>query len=302
MALLQKRRDNHIISKQKEEVESQNHLIAFQKAQVDEKNKEITDSITYAKLIQEAILPDYKFWLQNLSTSFVLYQPKDIVAGDFYWMEKNGDNLLFAAADCTGHGVPGAMVSVVCHNALNRAVREYQLTSPAEILGKVRELVVETFASDYDKGANIKDGMDIAICSWNQASKSLIYAGANNPLWVVTSCDLDLIQKANLNDLKLFEVKADKQPIGAYDLAKPFNEHTINRELGDTIYIFSDGFPDQFGGTRGKKLKQQAFREQLLAINKQGMPQQKEALWQAMINWMGDYEQVDDICVIGLRV
>ncbi|GAG60940.1 unnamed protein product, partial [marine sediment metagenome] len=195
--LRQKKRANRLISMQKEEVE-------YQKDMVEEKNREITDSITYALRIQEAILPPDRIVKEYLQESFILYKPKDIVAGDFYWMEVIGDTTIFAAADCTGHGVPGAMVSVVCHGALNRSVREFGLTDPAKILDKTRELVIETFeASDEE----VKDGMDIALCSLT--GTELQYAGAHNPLWV-------------LRNGEVLETKADKQPIGKYAELKPF--------------------------------------------------------------------------------
>lgn len=302
IALFQKRRDNLLISKQKEEVESQNKLIEIQKNEVDEKNREITDSITYAKRIQEAILPSTEFWKSNLPDSFVLYRPKDIVAGDFYWIEKSGDKMLFAAADCTGHGVPGALVSVVCHNALNRAVREFELTDPADVLTKVRELVIETFESQRSDNTTIKDGMDLALCSLNTITKELVYAGANNPLWIISERELSLVKRAESETYNLFEIKPDKHAIGANDVLKPYQSNKIQLAPKDSIYIFSDGFQDQFGGPKGKKLKQVAFREMLLDIQDLTLNMQEEVLWDQLQKWKGDLEQVDDICVIGLKV
>lgn len=268
----QKKRDNLLINEQKQEVE--------------EKNKEITDSITYAKRIQEAILPPRSELNKHLKNGFVLYKPKDIVAGDFYWLEQKNDTILFAAADCTGHGVPGAMVSVVCNNALNRAVREFGITNPAEILSKVRELVIETFEKSRD---DVKDGMDIALCSLNLKTNELNYAGANNSLYLV-------------RDGKLSEVKADKQPIGIYVTKDSFTNHKINLQKGDAIYIFTDGYADQFGGEKGKKFKYEPFRKLLLDNENKPMDDQKEILDNSFETWKGSYEQVDDVCVIGVKI
>ncbi|MDB4534627.1 tetratricopeptide repeat protein, partial [Vicingaceae bacterium] len=222
----ERKKNNNILLQKNDEISEQKDI-------VDEKNKEILDSITYAKRIQNAILPTPKIVKEYLQESFILYKPKDIVAGDFYWMESvvsnNKQKVLFAAADCTGHGVPGAMVSVVCHNALNRSVREYGLTDPGEILDKTREIVIQEFEkSDED----VKDGMDIALCSLQE--NTLKYAGAHNPLWLV---------KKN----EIIEIKANKQPIGKFDNPVPYTTHTINLEKEDSLYIFSDGFVDQFG-------------------------------------------------------
>ena len=302
-ALVQKKKDNRLISAQKTEVEFQNKEIELQRIVLEEKNREITDSITYAKRIQEAILPEEEFWSTHLPDSFVLYKPKDIVAGDFYWMEKRDNLVLFAAADCTGHGAPGAMVSVVCHNALNRAVREYGLIRPAEILNKVRELVVETFESQLDQTSDtIKDGMDIALCSMDLNAKTVSYAGAHNPLWLISKHDHDLAMRTEKDDLKLYEIKADKQPIGSFEAARPFADHTIKLNSGATIYVFSDGYSDQFGGDRGKKFKQASMRDLILNIQGTSLDEQKSTLGNTIDSWRGELEQIDDICIIGIRV
>jgi serine phosphatase RsbU (regulator of sigma subunit) len=267
-----------------------NLLIAQQKELVDIKNKEIMDSISYAKRIQNAILPPAKLVKEFLKDSFILYKPKDVVAGDFYWMETVGEKVLFAAADCTGHGVPGAMVSVVCNNALNRSVRELGITDPGEILNKARSIVVEEFEKSDEE---VKDGMDIAICSLE--GNKLEYAGANNPLWIIRKGEL-------------IETKADKQPIGHYYDPKPYTTHSFDLEPGDSIYVFTDGYVDQFGGESlpnakpgGKKFKSKAFKELLLSIQDKSMEEQKEILDDAFENWKGSLEQIDDVCVIGVK-
>jgi ligand-binding sensor domain-containing protein/serine phosphatase RsbU (regulator of sigma subunit) len=262
--------------------------VVQQKELVEQKNKEITDSITYAKRIQEAILPSASIIHSLLKDAFVLYKPKDIVAGDFYWLEEKNGKILLAAADCTGHGVPGAMVSVVCNNALNRTVREFDLDQPGQILNKVRDIVIETFNKS---GEDVKDGMDIAMVSIQFAGDKTIleYSGANNSLFVMTG-----------NELKV--IPADKQPIGKYALTESFTNHRIELKKGDTFYIFTDGYIDQFGGDKGKKLKFQGFMNILTGIHTESMKSQKKALDDYFNQWRGNLEQVDDVCVIGVRI
>jgi serine phosphatase RsbU (regulator of sigma subunit) len=282
-----------LASKQKNIIEAQKQQVDNAFERLEEKNREVTDSIMYAKRIQGATLPADSFLARWQESMFVLYKPKDIVAGDFYWLEIVNKQILFAAADCTGHGVPGAMVSVLCNNALNRAVREYNLTDPGLILDKTREIITGGFErSDED----VKDGMDIAICAlatYEDDQKNvrsvLKYAGAHNPLWIVRNGEV-------------IETKADKQPIGKFERETPFTTHTFELEPNDTFYIFSDGYVDQFGGEKGKKLKAKAFREILVSIQEMSMEDQKIFLDQKFEEWRGGLEQVDDICVIGVRV
>jgi serine phosphatase RsbU (regulator of sigma subunit)/TPR repeat protein len=262
----------------------QNKIIEKQKGIVEEAHGEIKDSMEYAKRIQNAIFPASKIVKEYLKESFVLYKPKDIVAGDFYWMEQKGNKVLFAAADCTGHGVPGAMVSVLCNGALNRSVREFDLSDPADILEKAREIVIQEFEKSEE---DVKDGMDIALCSLE--GMKLKYAGAHNPLWI-------------LHNGEVIETKAHKQPIGKFDKLTSYTTHTFNLETGDTIYIFSDGYIDQFGGEKGKKFKAKAFRTLLLSIQDKSMEEQKEIIDDTFETWRGDLEQIDDVCIIGVRV
>lgn len=258
--------------------------LVHQKEIVEEKNTEILDSINYARRIQSAILPPTKIVKEYLKNSFILYKPKDVVAGDFYWMEHTNGKVLFAAADCTGHGVPGAMVSVVCNNALNRSVREYGLTDPGEILGKTREIVIDEFDQSEE---DVKDGMDIALCSLE--GNILKYSGAHNPLWIIRNGEI-------------IETKADKEPIGKFDKQSPYTTHTFELQKGDSVYIFSDGYPDQFGGERGKKYKSGNFKKLLLSIQEHSMERQRELLDEEFENWRGKIEQIDDVCVIGVRI
>ena len=278
------RKQKSIIEEQKTEVEKQKSVVELAHTELEEKNKEITDSIQYAKRIQNAILPPNKVVKEYLQESFIYYKPKDIVAGDFYWLEHSKNKVLFAAADCTGHGVPGAMVSVVCNNGLNRSVREFGLTDPGEILNRTREIVVQEFEKSEEE---VKDGMDIALCSLE--GNKLQYAGAHNPLWLI-------------RDGELIETKANKQPIGQFDNPEPYTTHTLELKKGDSLYIFSDGYADQFGGEKGKKLKTANFKKLLLSIQKESMEKQKQLIDEAFEHWRGDLEQLDDVCVIGVRI
>ena len=283
------------VVEQKKEAEKQREEAEHQKEIVEEKQKEITDSITYAKRIQDAILPSKELINKALPNSFVMYRPKDIVAGDFYWLEPlSDDEVIFAAADCTGHGVPGAMVSVVCNNALNRTVREFGIKNPALLLDKTRELVVEQFEQRVSlikdaSGHTIKDGMDIAVCKLNKKSKVLEYAGANNPLWLI-------------RDGELIETKGNKQPVGKFDPSSPFTSHEFKVQAEDAIYIFSDGYADQFGGEKGKKFKSSSLKKLLLSIHKLPLDKQLEELEKNFDDWKGSFEQLDDVCLIGFKI
>jgi serine phosphatase RsbU (regulator of sigma subunit) len=330
-----------------------------QKGLVEEKNKQVTDSITYAKRIQTALMPSLKTVNEHLPDSFVIYFPKDIVAGDFYWMEairladsrlddvliskstdevnqqidnqhidnQHIDNqhistssnqhieksahqlILLAACDCTGHGVPGAMVSVVCNNALNRAVREFDLTQPAAILNKTEEIVTENFAKN-DLG--IKDGMDISLVSikYNPENNTteLQWAGANNPIWIVRTSSPDSFKDdadewTQNEQWWLEETKADKQPIGINENNHPFTNHHFTLAKNETFYIFSDGFADQFGGETGrKKLTRKRFKDLILSIQNLTMAEQKQAIETFFFNYKKALEQIDDVLVIGVRI
>lgn len=264
----------------------QKNVIEQQKLIVEEKNKEITDSINYAKRIQTAILPSIDKIREELPQSFVYYQPKDIVAGDFYWFTKKANKILIAVADCTGHGVPGAMVSVVCHNALNRAVGDFNLVNPAKILDKTAELVIEAFKKNNE---DVKDGMDISLCSFDLENNKLEYAGAINSLFYI-------------RENNLTEIKGDKQPIGQYAEIKPFTNHSIDLLPNDKFYLFSDGYPDQFGGEKGKKFMYKKFRDLILEISNNEFSKQEGKLEKEFHNWKEDLEQVDDVCVIGVKI
>jgi len=272
------------------EVVRQKEEIDKQKEQIEEYFVQVTDSIKYAQKIQEAILPPDHHVSRLLPESFILYRPKDIVSGDFYWLGEAKDKVFFAAVDCTGHGVPGAFMSIVGYNQLKQAIITTGGSNPAEILDHLNQGVSETL-HQTDENSTSKDGMDIAICSLNHKTLELEYAGAFNPLYLLR------------ND-EIIETKGNKFPIGSFlDGETPnFTNHKIQLEKGDQLYIFSDGYADQFGGPRGKKFMYKRFRELLVSNSKESLGKQKELLKEALFDWMKNEEQVDDILVIGVRV
>lgn len=269
-----------------ETMQKEKELFKLKNVVLKEALDEIEASVRYAQHIQEAILPPIEMIKAKLPDTFVLYKPKDVVAGDFYWLEEMGDMVLIAAADCTGHGVPGAMVSVVCSNALNRAVKEFKLSSTGAILDKVTDLVMEAFEKSI---AEVKDGMDISILSINKKTKELQWSGANNPLLYSDNGELK-------------EITADKQPIGKSDYRKPFTTHTITYKPGTLFYLFTDGYADQFGGPKGKKFLFKHFKEILSSFMDKELNTQQEILDETFRNWKGELMQVDDVCVIGIRI
>lgn len=276
-----------ITKQQKRIIEIKSEETAFQKHLIEEKQKEIIDSITYAKRLQQAILPPADFINIYLKNNFVLYQPKDIVAGDFYWMYVANEVVYIAAADSTGHGVPGAMVSIVCSNALDKAVKEFGLTDTGKILDKTTDLVLETFAKS---GEEIKDGMDISLLSIDFKNKKISWSGANNALLYMTPSN------------SLCQIKPDKQPIGKSDHRKPFTIHQVDYIIGTTFYLMTDGYPDQFGGPKGKKYKYRQLEELLIANSHLSLPEQSNLLLQSFTSWKGDLEQVDDVTIIGIKI
>jgi serine phosphatase RsbU (regulator of sigma subunit) len=279
-------KQKRIIEKQKAIVEKQKQETEHQKLLVEAHQKEIIDSINYAKRLQMAILPTTETVREHLPDSFIFYQPKDIVSGDFYWIEHLDDTTFIAAADSTGHGVPGSMVSILCSNALNRAVKEFRLRNTGEILNKTRELVLETFAKS---SSDVKDGMDISLLAIHKAKQTLFWSGANNSLWYVV-------------EGKLNEIKGDKQPIGKTENAKPFTCHTVPYQAGSIFYLYTDGYADQFGGSKGKKFKYRQLQEYVLANSSRPMEEQKQLLGEEFENWKGNLEQVDDVTIIGLKI
>ena len=270
------------------EDEIQKKFSREQKLIIESKNRDIMDSIRYALKIQSAILPSKNVFADNGIKGFIYHVPKDVVAGDFYWVERHGDNLFFAVADCTGHGVPGAILSIMCADTLNRLVDDMQMKDTAEILDAAREIIIGYLGQGEDK---MQDGMDIALCRLNLKNNELQYAGANNPIYIF---------KDKSKEISI--LKSDKQPVAHYIKQKPFTSQTITVCKKDTIFLFTDGYADQFGGDKGKKFKYKNFREFLFSNVEKSMEEQKKELDKNLRNWMKDLEQVDDICVMGVKV
>ncbi len=269
--------------KQKAEIE-------FQKSTVDLKNKEITESINYAKNVQDALMPNAGELSNIFKESFVTYLPKDIVAGDFYWWHDFSDQgkkkTLIAAADCTGHGVPGAMVSVVCINALNRAVNEFNLEKPNEVLDKVNFIVNETFSKN---NKHINDGMDISMLYVDYDNSVINWTGANNRL-------------IYFKGEELVEVKPDKQAIGKSEIKKPFSFNSMPLVQDTIYYLLTDGFHDQFGGDKNKKLGIAKLRSLMIDHCKKPMHEQAVIFESTFRSWKNNLEQTDDVTLIGIKV
>jgi serine phosphatase RsbU (regulator of sigma subunit)/Flp pilus assembly protein TadD len=274
--------------KQKQLIELKNKETEEQKKIIEEKNKDITDSINYAKQIQRALLREEEHVSSHLPEHAILFMPKDIVSGDFYWATEKEDYWYFAVADCTGHGVPGAIMSMLGISFLNDISFSEKLLSPNEILNKLRDRIVSELRQG-DESIGNRDGMDISLCRLNLKTLELLWAGANNSLNLIRNGHLEII-------------KADKQPIGYYPNPKPFTNHTIQLQKGDSIYIYSDGYADQFGGEKGKKLTYKRLENLLIEKSALPLKEQKVLLKKAFIDWKGSLEQVDDVCMVGVRV
>jgi serine phosphatase RsbU (regulator of sigma subunit) len=280
---LVKKRSNELLSKQNAEIQEQKEII-------EEKNKDITDSIRYAKRIQDAILPAPEQMQAVFPESWCYFRPKDIVSGDFYWFEKEGDYRLFAVVDCTGHGVPGALLSVVGHNLLGKAVHDLKLVMPDQILSFMNEEIRRMLRHHDGDESAVQDGMDMALCSYHAPTKKLYFSGSINPLYLYRNGEF-------------IEYKSDKILIGSsLQQDKSFTLHTIDAQPGDLLFLFSDGFADQFGGENGKKLKYKYFRQLLLTITGKPMEVQAEKLNKAFEDWKKGYDQVDDVCVVAVRL
>ncbi len=270
------------------EVKERTREVLDQKNVIEIKNREVTESLHYAKRIQAAILPDIKKINQSLQDLFILYLPKDIVSGDFYSFAQRDEKIIVAAADCTGHGVAGAFMSMIGTALLNQIVNEKGITEPSEILTQLNDGIVTSLKQ---RESEMNEGMDIALCTINNKSKTLQYSGANRPLWIIRN-----------NEFQYY--KPNKIPIGGqqYNKTDGFMQHNITLEQGDSIYLFSDGYVDQFGGDLGKKFMTKKFRELLLSIQHLSMNEQKEYLLNTLIKWQGKHDQVDDILVIGIKI
>ncbi len=255
------------------------------KIEIERKHKEVTDSINYAKRIQVAILKGEEHVSKHLPEHFVLFKPRDVVSGDFYWAYEKENEWYIAAIDCTGHGVPGAFLTMLGSAFLNEICSVPDILSPGEVLNRLRDKIIKELSSQGE----VKDGMDLSFCKINLATKEMQWAGANNPLWYFQNGEMK-------------SITADKQPIGIYDLMKPFSTHTIQLAIGDTIYLFTDGYADQFGGPKEKKFKYKPLQEALINMTALSMEEQKQKLNDIFEEWKGPFEQTDDVCIIGIRL
>jgi serine phosphatase RsbU (regulator of sigma subunit) len=280
--------------------------IGIQKALLEQRNKEIVESIRYAQRIQRAVLKEENYTQTHLPEHFIYYKPKDIVSGDFYWAKEKDGVLYIAAADCTGHGVPGGFLTMLGISFLNEIISKNDVVSPAQILNELRD----KFIKELQLHDASNDGMDITLVSLHydeqHETKHVTWAGAYNPLWIVrknkSAFDANVSAPNESTKLELLEVKPDKQPIGKSDQQHDFTDHRLVIEKGDLLYLFSDGYQDQFGGENGKKLKRSGFKDLVLNLANRSMEHQLEEMDRFFENWKGDYEQVDDVCVIGIKV
>lgn len=278
---------NVILENNKVEISSQMETIQKSYSIIEQKNKNITDSIQYAKNIQASFLPNEDYIKELLPESFILYMPRDIVSGDFYWAREVEGWKIIIAADCTGHGVPGAFVSILGSTLLNDIITVRKILQPNEILNELRQGLKQAMKQTQD--TKQKDGMDISVCVFDPNSYRMLYAGANQSLIVCRKGEM-------------IEIKSDHQPVGVYVKEKPFTQHQLQMEKGDVFYIFSDGYPSQFGGEMKEKMKSGRFKSTLLAVSSEAIDKQKDILENHLMNWKGDLDQIDDILVLGVRI
>jgi serine phosphatase RsbU (regulator of sigma subunit) len=266
-------------------VEQKTKEIKEKSDRISQRSKEINDSIKYAKSLQLSILPPLSKISEHLEDYFIFYRPKDIIGGDFYWFEKKDNYLIFSVSDCTGHGVPGGMVSLICSSALDKTINELNILDTNKILDKTSDIVVDSFNKN---GQSINDGMDIILCKFDTISRKLYFSGANRPLWLI-------------RDGVLEEFKTDKRPVGKYYDEKSFTSQVIDIKSGDILYLSSDGYGDQFGGMNDSKFKTSKFKQTLLDNSYLSIKEQCRVVEETFLNWKEDKEQTDDICIFGIK-
>jgi serine phosphatase RsbU (regulator of sigma subunit) len=296
-----KRIINHKLELKSQEVVTKN-------TQLEIKTTEIRDSLNYAKRIQSAILPLESEVVNSFKDAFVFYNPKDIVCGDFYWFSNFGKFKLIASVDCTGHGVPGAFLTFLSFNLLNQIVNQQGVTKPSLIIHEVRKGLFALFNQSNKSGSPINDGLDMSLCFIDETNRVIQYSGVYNPIWMVRNSNNKFDTDSSFNEMtgskgnKLYEVKGDNIPINDYVNFKPYTNHVINYEPNDIIYLFTDGYADQFGGPKGKKFKYKQMQNLLLDHADKDFSAQREVVENTFNSWKGDLEQVDDICVIGVKL
>lgn len=269
------------------EKEAAYNEIARQREELEIKNRNITDSLIYASYIQKALLPSDIYFKRLLPDSFIFFKPKDIVSGDFYWIRESMGKIYLVAADCTGHGVPGAFMSMIGVELLNKIIIDQKIEDPSEILFLLSKGISRTFSDVDGEIIYLKDGMDLGLCVIDRLSEELLYSGAFFPLYI-------------LRDNKLVEIKGDRLCVGMEDSGE-FLSTRVKLEKEDMVYMFSDGYTDQFGGPNDKKFMYRRFRHLLLAIHKFPLQEQKSILRDSIRSWKGDTEQVDDLMIIGFK-
>ncbi|MGB1318536.1 MAG: PP2C family protein-serine/threonine phosphatase, partial [Flavobacteriales bacterium] len=276
--------------KANEALDKKNQEIEQQKKTVEEKNHEITSSIEYAKRIQDAIMPSMDEIKSALPNSFVYYRPKEIVSGDFYWFAKQKDTCFIAAVDCTGHGVPGAFMSMIGNDHLNQIVNVEQRSKPDEILNRLHHEIQVTLKQKHGVTDN-HDGMDIALCAINQKEQKLLFSSANRYLY-------------HIRENEFSETKGDHFNLGGimHEDVRHYNLHEIDLKKGDVFYVFSDGVSDQFGGEKSKKFGYKRLKELLMSLHQKPMEEQKAIFEKTLVDWMGDGDQIDDFLLIGIRI
>lgn len=277
-----------VTQKQKIIIELKERETHLQKEIIEEKHKEITDSINYAERIQRSFLATKDLLDENLNDYFILFKPKDVVSGDFYWASKlNNGDFAFVTADSTGHGVPGAIMSLLNITSLEKAIE--RTNNPAEILNKTRTTIIERLKKDGSKDGG-KDGMDCSLILLNESKTKLDVAAANNPVWII-------------RNKEVIEIKPDKMPVGKHDKdQESFTLHEMEVKSGDLIYTLTDGFPDQFGGLKGKKFMSKRLKELLLQISEEPLQKQRQILEETFVAWVGDLEQIDDVTIVGIKI
>jgi serine phosphatase RsbU (regulator of sigma subunit) len=301
---IQKEQLEKTVAERTAQLKSTLDVVNTQKLEIEMAHGQIKDSINYAKYIQTAILPNKEFLDMHLKDYFILFRPKDIVSGDFYWVTSIEELTVIAAVDCTGHGVPGAFMSMLGAALLNEIVNKEYITHPGVILRRLRKEIIRSLHQRGETG-ELKDGMDLALCAIDFTNMKLQFAGANNPLYLVRKKENEKIGAGNILASEshiLYEIKGDRMPISIHESMKEFSVHEIGLLNGDMLYLFSDGFADQFGGQEGKKLHYKAFKKILLEHAGGSMEEQERGLEKTFSDWKGDHKQVDDVLVVGIRV
>jgi serine phosphatase RsbU (regulator of sigma subunit) len=283
------------LNERNEEVKAQAEKLSFTNKELDSKNQAITSSITYAQRIQSAMLPLESDFAKYFKDFFVFFRPRDIVSGDFYWLQEKDDKIIVAAVDCTGHGVPGAFMSLIGESKLSEIINNQDITDAAEILNRLNQGIKKALQQDT---TNNRDGMDLALCVIDRKAKTMEYAGAGNPLFYV--------QENQEGKPEFFNIKADIFPIGGFNknTAHSFHKHVVDISKPTTFYLFSDGYQDQFGGAEKRKFMTRRFRELLFSIHDLPMEEQKRILSDTLDQWIQDglSPQIDDILVLGMKV